>query len=320
MPLDPAVAEMLAATPSDAPPADAPPLTAADLRRMFQDALPPTGPLEPIRSVTDLTVPVPSGEIRVRLYLPDTDDPVPVFVWIHGGGWTIGTVEENDVACHAICHDAGIAVASIEYPLAPENPFPAALTDCYAVVEWLSRGGTVHAPVTGGPEIDGARIAVGGESAGGNLTAAICLRSRDEQGPAVAAQVLICPVLGHPRDGHASYDDFATGYGMTADSMDFFFEQYVADPAQLEDPYLLPSRADDLSGLPPALVMTAEFDVLRDEGEEFAHRLQDAGGTARLERYDGQIHGFYGLYTHLPASRPSQTDVAKFLGDVFASH
>ncbi|MDG3017001.1 alpha/beta hydrolase [Speluncibacter jeojiensis] len=316
MPLDPAVAEMLAAAPAEAPPADAPPLTAADLRRMFQDALPPTGPLEPIHSVTDLTVPVPSGETRVRLYLPDAAGPVPVFVWIHGGGWTIGTVEENEVACHAVCHDAGVAVASIEYPLAPENPFPAALSDCYAVVEWLSREGTTFTPVDGGPAVDGSRIAVGGESAGGNLTAAICLKSRDESGPKISAQVMICPVLAHPQDGHASYTDFATGYGMTADSMHFFFAQYVPDPGALDDPYLLPSRAADLAGLPPALVMTAEYDVLRDEGEEYARRLQSAHVPTRLERYHGQIHGFYGLYTHLPASRPSQTDVADFLTDV----
>jgi acetyl esterase len=263
----------------------------------------------PVASVTDLSVPGPGGDLRVRLYLPDAPGPVPVFVWIHGGGWTIGSIEENEVASRAVCAAASVAVAAVEYRLAPEDPYPAAPADCYAVVEWLAAGGA-------GPAVAASRIAVGGESAGGNLSTVVCLMARDRGGPPIAAQVLICPVFGHPDDGHASYADFATGYGMTADAMRFVFAQYA--PASPDDPYVLPSRAPDLSGLPPALVLTAEYDVLRDEGEAFAGRLSDAGVAVDLHRYAGQIHGFYGLYTDLPASARSHAEVAAYLRGIFA--
>jgi acetyl esterase len=210
-----------------------------------------------------------------------------------------------------VCAAASVAVAAVEYRLAPEDPYPAAPSDCYAVLEWLAAGGA-------GPAVTPSRIAVGGESAGGNLSTVVSLMARDRGGPAIAAQVLICPVFGHPDDGHASYVDFATGYGMTADAMRFFFTQYVPDPSRLDDPYLLPSRAPDLSGLPPALVLTAEYDVLRDEGEAFARRLSEAGVAVDITRYAGQIHGFYGLYTDLPASPRSHAEVAAYLRGIFA--
>ncbi|MDQ7804515.1 alpha/beta hydrolase [Amycolatopsis sp. A133] len=307
MGLDPAVRALLARSP-DAP---ARPLTAAELRAEFARSRPEPGPAAPVASVTDHRVPGPGGDLRVRLYLPDAPGPVPVFGWIHGGGWTIGSIEENEVSSRAVCAAASVAVAAVEYRLAPEDPYPAAPADCYAVLEWLAGGGA-------GAAVDPARIAVGGESAGGNLSTVVSLMSRDRGGPAIAAQVLICPVSGHPDDGHASYVDFATGYGMTAGAMRFFFAQYVPDREALDDPYLLPSRARDLSGLPPALVLTAEYDVLRDEGEAFARRLSDAGVAVDLHRYAGQIHGFYGLYTDLPASARSHAEVAAYLRGIFA--
>ncbi|MFI5585312.1 alpha/beta hydrolase [Amycolatopsis sp. NPDC051758] len=304
MSLDPAVRELLARSPEG----PARPLTAVELRAAFAASRPQPGAVAPVASVTDLRLP---GGVRVRLYLPEAAGPVPVFVWIHGGGWTIGSVEENEVASRAVCAAASVAVAAVEYRLAPEDPYPAAPSDCYAVLEWLAAGGA-------GPAVAPSRIAVGGESAGGNLSTVVSLIARDRGGPPIAAQVLICPVFGHPDDGHASYADFATGYGMTADAMRFFFAQYAPDPSRLDDPYLLPSRARDLSGLPPALVLTAEYDVLRDEGEAFARRLSEAGVAVDLTRYAGQIHGFYGLYTDLPASPRSHAEVAAYLRGIFA--
>lgn len=304
MSLDPAVRELLARSPEG----PARPLTAVELRAAFAASRPQPGAVAPVASVTDLRLP---GGVRVRLYLPETAGPVPVFVWIHGGGWTIGSVEENEVASRAVCAAASVAVAAVEYRLAPEAPYPAAPSDCYAVLEWLAAGGA-------GPAVAPSRIAVGGESAGGNLSTVVSLMARDRGGPPIAAQVLICPVFGHPDDGHASYEDFATGYGMTADAMRFFFAQYVPDPSRLDDPYVLPSRAGDLSGLPPALVLTAEYDVLRDEGEAFARRLSETGVAVDLTRYAGQIHGFYGLYTDLPASPRSHAEVAAYLRGIFA--
>ncbi|WP_433260025.1 alpha/beta hydrolase [Actinosynnema sp. CS-041913] len=305
MPLDPAVAEMLSATP--APPADTGPLTPADLRAMFASTLVLPDELPEVRSVTDLAVPGPAGDLRVRLYLPETTGPVPLFVWMHGGGWTIGGIEENEVANRRVCRDGGIAVASVEYRLAPEDPFPAAPEDCYAVLTWLVANGAERG-------IDASRVAVGGESAGGNLATVISMLSRDRGGPKISAQVLICPVTAHPGDADLqSYVDCADGFGMSADSMRFFFEQYPSSPDDLNDPYLLPSRAVDLTGLPPALVMTAEYDVLRSEGEQYAARLEKAGVPTTYKQYDGQIHGFYGLYTDLPISPVAHGDVVAFL-------
>jgi acetyl esterase/lipase len=303
MSLDPAVRELLARSPE----APARPMTAVELRAAFAASRPRPDAVAPVASVTDHRL---SGGVRVRLYLPEASSPVPVFVWIHGGGWTIGSIEENEVASRAVCASASVAVAAVEYRLAPEAPYPAAPSDCYAALEWLAAGGA-------GPAVTPSRIAVGGESAGGNLSTVVSLLARDRGGPPIAAQVLICPVFGHPDDGHASYADFATGYGMTADAMRFFFAQYVREPSQLDDPYLLPSRARDLTGLPPALVLTAEYDVLRDEGEAFARRLSEAGVAVDLKRYAGQIHGFYGLYTDLPASPRSHAEVAAYLRGIF---
>ncbi|MEU9689054.1 alpha/beta hydrolase [Amycolatopsis japonica] len=303
--LDPAVKELLArSAPEEAP---AGPMTAPELRAAFAASWRRPDSVEEVASVADHVL--PSG-VRVRIYLPEATAPVPAFVWIHGGGWTIGSIDENEVASRAVCNAAGVAVVAVDYRLAPEHPYPAAPDDCYAVVEWLAAGGA-------GPSVDGARIAIGGESAGGNLSTVVSMMSRDRGGPPLAAQVLICPVFGHPDDGFRSYVDFAEGFGMTAGAMRFFFEQYVSDPAQLNDPYLLPLRADDLTRLPPALVLTAEYDVLRDEGEEFARRLTDAGTQVEMTRYSGQIHGFYGLYTDLPASPRSHRHVASFLTRTF---
>ncbi|MEV6912014.1 alpha/beta hydrolase [Amycolatopsis sp. NPDC051071] len=305
MTLDPAVKELLAR--SAPPEAPAMPPTAAELRAAFAASWRRPETVEQVASVTEHVL--PSG-VLVRVYLPDVATPVPAFVWIHGGGWTIGSIDENEVASRAVCNAAEVAVVAVDYRLAPEHPFPAAPDDCYAVVEWLASGGA-------GPSVDPGRTAIGGESAGGNLSTVVSMMSRDRGGPPLAAQVLICPVYGHPDDGFGSYADFAEGFGMTAGAMRFFFEQYVSDPAQLDDPYLLPLRAADLTRLPPALVLTAEYDVLRDEGEEFARRLTDAGTRVEMTRYSGQIHGFYGLYTDLPASPRSHAHVASFLTRVF---
>ncbi|MFJ1759285.1 alpha/beta hydrolase [Amycolatopsis sp. NPDC088138] len=304
MTLDPAVRELLALAATE--PAPERPPTAVELRAAFAASRPKPGAAAEVSSVTEHR----AGDLRVRLYLPEAPGPVPVFLWIHGGGWTIGSIDENEVASRAVCAQASVAVAAVEYRLAPEDPYPAAPEDCYAVLEWMSGGGA-------GAAVDPGRIAVGGESAGGNLSTVVSLMARDRGGPPIAAQVLICPVFGHPDDGFASYTDFATGYGMTADAMRFFFAQYVPDPARLTDPYLLPSRSNDLSGLPPALVLTAEYDVLRDEGEAFAQQLKDAGVAVTRTRYAGQIHGFYGLYTDLPASPKSHTEVAAYLRRIF---
>ncbi|MFI6978770.1 alpha/beta hydrolase fold domain-containing protein [Embleya sp. NPDC050154] len=268
--------------------------------------------LPTVGSVRDATVPGPAGDIPVRIYAPEGPGPFPVLVWFHGGGWTIGCLDENEYACRAVCAGAETAVVSVDYRLAPENPYPAAADDCYAVVAWLRENGERWA-------VDGTRIAVGGESAGGNLAAVVALKSRDLGGPPIALQVLVSPVVGHPDDGRPSYREFADGYFLSKASMDWFFTQYPRDAADLADPYLLPIRADDLSALPPALVLGAEYDVLRDEGEDYARALNDAGTTATAVRFDGLIHGFFGLLaTDLGDAEQAHELVVGALRDAFA--
>ncbi|WP_067176709.1 alpha/beta hydrolase [Microtetraspora niveoalba] len=258
------------------------------MREAFRQTWAMPDELPAVGGVVDSVVPGPAGDIPVRIYTPEGDGPFPAFVWFHGGGWTIGSVEENEYSNRLICAGADVVVVSVDYRLAPENPFPAAADDCYAVVEWVARNGAEISA-------DGARIAVGGESAGGNLAAVVSLKARDLGGPAIALQLLVSPVLGHPADGRASYEEFSDGYFLSRESMEWFFTTYPRDERDLEDPYLLPLRAGDLSRLPRALILEAEYDVLRDEGEEYAKRLAEAGGEVDHVCYDGLIHGFFGL-------------------------
>ncbi|GII84264.1 putative lipase/esterase [Sphaerisporangium siamense] len=262
--------------------------SAAEMREQFRQVWSMPDDLPSVGGVVDTVFPGPAGEVPIRVYTPEGEGPFPVFVWFHGGGWTIGSLDENEVSCRTVCAGANVVVVSVDYRLAPENPYPAAADDCYAAVRWVHEN----------PEAvnaDPSRIAVGGESAGGNLAAVAALMARDLGGPRLALQVLVSPVLGHPDDGRASYRDCSEGYFLSKASMDWFFTTYPRDARDLEDPYLLPLRAKDLSGLPPAVVLGAEYDVLRDEGEDYAEALRAAGVPVDLVRYEGLIHGFFGL-------------------------
>lgn len=307
MPLHPEAQRIIERTRVEDP-AQAAPLDPRTMREMFRGLWRMPDDLPPVGGGADTIL----GDVPVRVYTPEGDGPFPAFVWFHGGGWTIGSLDENEVACREVCARAGAVVVSVDYRLAPENPYPAAVDDCYAVVEWIAaRGAELGA--------DPARIAVGGESAGGNLAAVVALKARDLGGPPIALQVLVSPVVGHCDDGHASYREYADGYFLSKDSMAWFFTLYPRGPEDLADPYLLPLRATDLSGLPRALVMGAEYDVLRDEGEEYARRLDKAGVPVELVRYDGLIHGFFGLLaTELGAAGDAHRRAAAALRSAFA--
>ncbi|MEU5696449.1 alpha/beta hydrolase [Actinosynnema sp. NPDC020468] len=261
-------------------------LTPAGIRARFAASWRPSPDARALASVVDRTIPGPAGALPVRVYTPAGDGPFPVVVWYHGGGWVLGSLDENDSTCRVLADEVGAVVVSVDYRLAPEHRFPAAADDAYAALEWVAAHG-------GELGVDG-RIAVAGESAGANLAAVVALKSRDLGGPAIRHQLLASPVLAPPGD-RPSYVDFATGHFLTRESMEWFFEQYPRSARDLADPYLSPIAADDLSGVAPASVMTAEFDPLRDEGEDYAHRLLDAGVPVRLIRYEGQIHGFFAL-------------------------
>lgn len=312
MPLDPEARRIIDRTPAEDPNGAGPP-DAPTMREQFRLMWSMPDDLPPVGSVADTTIPGPAGDLPVRVYAPGGPGPFPAFVWFHGGGWTIGTLDENEFACRTLCAAAGVLVVSADYRLAPENPFPAAADDAYAVAAWIAG----HGERIGA---DPGRIAVGGESAGGNLAAVTALKARDLGGPDLALQVLVSPVLGHPDDGRASYAEYADGYFLSKDSMDWFFTTYPSDARDLDDPYLLPLRAADLAGPPRALVLEAECDVLRDEGEEYARRLTEAGVETELVRYDGTIHAFFGLLaTELSVAGDAHARTAAALRSAFGT-
>jgi acetyl esterase len=246
------------------------------------------GPEPAIKHVDDRTVPGPDGDIPIRVYTPDATGPLPLFVFIHGGGWVSGSVESTDHLCRTIANQTPCIVVSVDYRLAPETKFPGGLEDCYAATVWTAE----HGAELGG---DPSRLAVGGSSAGGNLALAVALLARDRHGPKLAYQLLAYPVADNDFD-RPSYVELATGYMLTRDSMRYFWEAYCAAPADADSPYMAVLRAD-LAGLPPALVLTAEYDPLRDEGDILAEKLRAAGVEVEHIRYPGMIHGFFNVGT-----------------------
>jgi acetyl esterase len=292
MPLEPTTAAMLEQfAAADAPPMSALPPEAA--REMYKAMQPPAPEIE-IGAVEDRSIPGPAGTIDLRIYRPEGPGPFPLHLHYHGGGWVIGDLDTHDADCRELCRGAGCVVVAVDYRLAPEHAFPAAPEDCYAATRWA----------VDNAEALGARpgpISVGGDSAGGNLAAAVALMARDRGGPEIALQLLVYPVTDATMDT-ASYVDNAEGYLLTRDSMEWFWNHYC--PAESRtDPLASPLKAEDLAGLPPAVVMTAEFDPLRDEGQAYADRLRDAGVEVEYRCFDGLIHGFFSQARMIPAAR-----------------
>jgi len=253
----------------------------------------------------DREIPGPQGSLRIRHYRPSAAAVLPVVVFFHGGGWVMGSIETHDGYCRQLANASGWAVVSVDYRLAPEHKFPAGLEDAHAATSWVSE----HAAEIG---VDPQRITVAGDSAGGNLAAAVPLLARDRGGPGLRFQLLLYPVLDHHFDT-PSYRANATGYHLTRDAMIWSWGHYLHSPRDGALPYASPLRADDLSGLPAALVMTAEYDPLRDEGEAYAARLHAAGVPVTLKRYDGLIHGFARRTNVLDRAREALQDVAAAL-------
>jgi acetyl esterase len=239
---------------------------------------------EPVGRVDERMVAGPHGVIPVRVYSPAGSGPWPMLLFVHGGGWVMGSVDTHDDLCRSLCHRVGAVVISVGYRLAPEHRFPVALDECVAV---MGRA-VAAADELGG---DGGRIAVAGDSSGGNLVAALTLRLRDEGGRMPGFQVLICPALNYGFDT-ASYHELAEGFGLNRTEMMYYWDRYLADPADGASPYASPLRAEDLGGLPPALIITGGFDVLHDEAEAYAARLARAGVPVRLTRYSAMNHNF----------------------------
>jgi acetyl esterase len=263
-------------------------LAPKDARQLFLETRPLSTPLPPeIGSVRTLMADGPQGQIPLRLYRPagvPASTPLPVYVYFHGGGWVIGDLETHDVICRQLTAESGASVISVDYRRAPEHKFPAAADDAWAATRWI----VAHAAELG---VDAERLAVGGDSAGGNLAAVVALMARDAGGPRIALQILIYPVTDLGAESK-SYEDFAEGYMLTRESMRWFRAHYLNGKEDAADWRASPLRANSLAGLPPALIITAGFDPLRDEGEAYAARLRAAGVTVDYVCFGGMIHGF----------------------------
>ena len=240
-----------------------------------------------LKSVEDRVANAGGVKLPVRIYTPDGKGPLPILVFFHGGGWVSGDLDTHDAPCRALANGAGCIVVAVDYRLAPEHKFPTAAEDCYAATKWV----VLNAASFGG---DPKRIAVGGDSAGGNLAAAVAQMATDRGAPTLKYQLLLYPVTNYSYDT-SSYRTNAEGYLLTRGSMEWFWNHYLSNPNDGENPYASPLRGQRLSNLPPALVITAEYDPLCDEGAAYAKKMKDAGVAVDYSDYKGMIHGFFSL-------------------------
>jgi len=318
MPLDPRAAEIIAAMEAEFPPLDLT-VSGTEMRRRIKAAGAKVLPseAEPVARVENRVVPGPHGDIPVRVYASVPEDGAPLVVLFHGGGWVVCDLDSHDGICRALCNESGCVIVSVDYRLAPEYRFPIPAEDCYAATAWLS----ANASVIGA---DATKMAVVGDSAGGNLAAVVALMARDRGGPELALQVLVYPVTDHSAET-ASHRSTGEGYFLKSAEVMWYWDQYLADPDDGAHPYASPLRAESLAGLPPALIVTAEYDPLRDEGEAYGRRLQEAGVTATVHRYEGMFHSFLSFGGVLDAADAATREIAAGLraalapGDVAAA-
>lgn len=293
--------------------AGTPPLYELPLERARADDLASLraagGTPEPVADVAERTIEGPGGKLAVRVHRPSTEPGLPVLLYLYGGGWTLGCLDTADGVARALANAAGCAVVTVEYRLAPEHPFPAALHDCLAALRWLH-------DEAGALGLDPARVAVGGDSAGGNLTAALTLLWREASGPPLRHQLLVYPNTEYRPAQAAGGEDPLL---FNRRSVDWYWSHYLAEPEDGYDPLASPLLAADLSGLPPATVVTAEYDPLCEEGERYAARLRDAGVPVELHRFAGMAHGFFTMTGTLDDARAAQRLAADRLRDAFGS-
>jgi acetyl esterase/lipase len=277
-------------------------LTVPEAREAAYGYLALAGEPQEVGSVVTRFIPGPTADIPIRVYTPESHGPRGGIVFFHGSGWVIANIDICDAAVRSLANSTGCVVVSVNYQKAPEHPWPVPFDDCWAATRWVAD----NAAELG---FDPQRLAVAGDSAGGNLAAAVCLKARDEHGPRIVFQVLVYPALDRNWDTPSALEN-AEGYGLQRETMRWFWNHYVPNAEDADNPLVAPLRAADLSRLPPAFIATAEFDPLRDDGEMYAERLAEAGVPVLLKRYDGMIHGFYWMLGALDASRRLHEDIA----------
>lgn len=260
----------------------------------------------PVADIRNIFIDGPFGEIPLRIYTPEGEGPFPALVYLHGGGWVVGTLDDFDAVCTVLCKNSGYVVVSVGYQLSPEARFPVAIEEGYTALEWLAaEAGSLNA--------DPGLLAVGGDSAGGNMAAVIAMMARDRKGPEVAFQLLICPATNLADTDTPSYRKFGFGIWVPGELMQWYTNHYLENKADIRNSYVSPLLADDLSGLPPAFIVIAEFDILKDEGEAYARRLSQSGAEVEMKVYPGQIHDFVIFGRVMPKAGEALADCCKAL-------
>jgi acetyl esterase len=307
MPLHPTAQAMVDQMPAGAAMPEITPQTVGPVREFMAAVnadMAGTGP--ELASVEDRTIPGPGGDLPIRIYTPDGDVPLPVTMWFHGGGFFAGSIDEHDTACRQLAVAAGSIVVGVGYRLAPEHRHPAAADDCFAALRWVAR----HAAELGG---DPDRLAVAGDSAGGNLAAVVALRARDAGGPALRFQLLVYPVVDAAEDSDSAREFHILPIGGKARAL-----QVYAGDGDLHDPDITPINAT-VGGLPPTLIVTAEYDALCLDGEAYAARLREAGVPVTLSQYDGMLHGFFTSAGMFDDAQRAVDEAGAALREAFAS-
>jgi acetyl esterase len=289
-------------------------LTPDQAREQYQLRVAKLAPRVEVYRTADRRIPGPGSDLAIRIYQPREAKPgelLPVLLWFHGGGFVIGNLDTHDCACRMLCTRAECIVVAVDYRLAPEHKFPAAVEDCMAALRWVA----LHAREIGA---DPSRIAVGGDSAGGNLATVCAILARNEGFPRLAFQLLIYPCTA-PEPETPSHRKFAEGYLLTRNTVTWFYKQYLRSRSDVSDFRFGPLIADDLSNLAPALVLVAGYDPLRDEGVDYAKRLIEAGNRVALVNYEGMVHGFYLMGAAVDAANRAIEQSAQALREAFSA-
>jgi acetyl esterase len=310
MPVDPHLAGLLELVGAAPPMHEGTPAEAREAyRRLSVDAR-TADQVVPVAAVEDVVIPGPAGAVPARVYRPEAAGPVPTVVLFHGGGWVIGDLDTHDNMARTLCRDCRAVVVSVDYRLAPEAPFPAAVEDALAATRWAAS----RLDELGGDD----RLAVAGDSAGGNLAAVVSQQLRDTGGPAPCAQLLVYPATDAAGE-HASRTENGEGYFLDLPTMAWFMGHYAADRRRHTDPLLSPLRHPDLRGLPPAVVVTAEYDPLRDEGEAYARALAEAGVPVEVRRFPSMIHGFFDMGSFSPGAQAAVDEACALFAKLLRS-
>ena len=283
-------------------------------RKRCRDAFCTNTVFDSVKKIQDLKIDLIIDHTRykvpVRIYTPDSHSLLPILVYFHGGGFVVNNLETHDAICRNLANNVECIVVSVDYARAPEHQYPVAVKQCYGITNWMEK----NAEAIGG---DPTRLAVGGDSSGGMLAAVVSLIARDKNGPHICCQLLLYPALDYYLPGTSSYQKFSNGYSLTRNTMKWFFGHYLPKEFDPNDPYLFPSTAKSHKNLPRAIIITAEYDPLRDEAEQYAMALEKAGTLVTLKRYDGMIHGFIIMHKAIDKGKIALKDAGNLLKETF---